>query len=260
VNNRFTVIGCGTVVPEAATGGSSFLLETPSTLALLDCGPGTVRTLATLGVEWSAITDIVLTHFHADHVGGIPGLLFALTYGLLPETRERPLRVWGPDGTRSMFAYLAAGLGGFMENPGFPLEIVEVRPDRAQSITEGIELHALSTPHTAESLAYRVEGKGVSMVYSGDTGARVDLGGFAEGCGLFVCECSLPDDLVGDNHLSPSGVAAFAAEASPDLLLLTHVYPQFRAAADVPGLVGRAGFGGRVELASEGWSTSLPIG
>lgn len=260
MNSRFTVIGCGTVVPEAATGGSSFLLETPSTLTLLDCGPGTIRTMATLGVEWPMITGIVLTHFHTDHVGGIPGLLFALTYGLLPETRKRPLRVWGPYGTRSMFAHLAAGLGGFMEDPGFPLEIVEVEPGRGQDIGDGIELQALSTPHTAESLAYRMEGEGVSVVYSGDTGARVDLGAFAQGCGLFVCECSLPDDLVGDNHLSPSSVSAFAVEASPDLLLLTHVYPQFRAAADVCGLVADAGFGGRVELASEGWSTSLPIG
>lgn len=260
MNSCFTVVGCGTVVPESATGGAAFLLETGSTLALLDCGPGTVRTLATLGADWAGITDILLTHFHADHVGGLPGLLFALSYGLLPESRERPLRVWGPHGTRSVFSYLAAAYGDAMEHPGFPLEIIEVGPGQRPQIADALELHSLSTPHTPESLAYRLEGRAVSLVYSGDTGADVELGAFARGCGLFVCECSLPDDLVGDNHLSPGSVAAIASRASPDLLLLTHIYPQFRAVVDVGAAVRDAGFAGRIELAVEGWRTDLPIG
>lgn len=257
---RFTVVGCGTVVPEAATGGSSFLLESDSDAILLDCGPGTVRSLATLGLDWSGITDIVLTHFHTDHVGGLPGLLFSLTHGLLPDRRTRPLRVWGPLGTRAMFTHLAAALGDYMLDPGFSLRVIEIEAGQTHKLGDRWVLRSVSTPHTEESLAYRFDGGGVSIVYSGDTGPEVDLAGFAMGTDLLVCECSLPDDIVGRNHLSPTAVARLATSASPGLLLLTHVYPQFRTSADVMDLVHKAGFGGPAEMAFDGWSRVLPPG
>ena len=92
----------------------------------------------------------------------------------------------------------------------------------------------------------------------GDTGPAVALGEFAAGTDVFVCECSLPDELVGDNHLGPTAVARFAAAADPGLLLVTHVYPQLRASTDVGARIRAAGYGGRLALAEEGWSTTLP--
>lgn len=257
MTGKFTVVGCGTVVPEADRGCSAYLLEADPVRLLLDCGPGTMRSLARIGAPWGEITHVWISHFHTDHTGELPALLFALKWGLLPETRETPLAIWGPRGLRDRLEAFAAATGDHVLAPGFPVEVREVAPGVSLPFAGGLELRTLKTPHTDESLAVRFEGRGVSVVYTGDSGPAAPLGEFASGCGLFVCECSLPDDLVGDNHLSPASVAAFASVAEPGRLLLTHVYPQFRAAADVAGLVREAGFTGPIDLAVEGWTSAV---
>lgn len=252
---RLTVVGCGTVVPEADRSCSAYLLEAGATRVLLDCGPGTVRSLARVGADWGAITDVWISHFHTDHIGDVPALLFALKWGLLPERRTAPLTVWGPRGTRRMLEAFAAAAGSHVLEPGFEVAVREIVPGDRARLSSRLELRAMSTPHTDESLAVRLEGDGVSLTYTGDTGPAVALGEFAAGSGLFVCECSLPDDLVGDNHLGPTAVAGFADAARPGLLLVTHVYPQLRLGSDVVALVRAAGYDGRVALAEEGWTT-----
>jgi len=251
---RFTVVGCGTVVPEADRSCSAYLVETASVRMLLDCGPGTMRALARVGADWTAITDVWISHFHTDHIGDVPGLLFSLKWGLLPESRSLPLTIWGPRGTRRVLEGFAAATGDHVLDPGFVVDVREVDAGAIQPLADGLELRTLDTPHTEESLALRLEGPGVSVTYTGDTGPAAPLGKFAAGSALFVCECSLPDELVGDNHLSPSSVARFAASAEPGRLLLTHVYPQFRAVVDVAALVRASGYSGPLDVAVEGWA------
>jgi ribonuclease BN (tRNA processing enzyme) len=253
----FTVIGCGTVVPEPDRACSAYWLETGPLRLLLDCGPGSLRALARTGRAWHAVTDLAISHFHADHTGEIPGLLFALTYGLLPERRCEPLDVWGPPGTAEFFARLSAAYGEFVLDPGFEVRVHETMAGGFDELRAEVVLRTHSTPHTDESRALRIELPETTIVYTGDTGPSDSLSDFCSGAELLVCECSLPDSHAIDTHLSPTSVARLAATADPDLLLLTHVYPQFRQAVDVPRLVGEAGWAGKVELAREGWTRRL---
>lgn len=252
-----TVVGCGTVVPEPDRSCSAYLLEIDGRRLLLDCGPGSVRSLARVDAPWHEIDDIWISHFHTDHTGDLPALMFAMAFGLLPQRRTKPLTMWGPGGLADVLAGYASATGSHVLEPGFPLEVREVGPGVDAPVGD-MRMRTLSTPHTDESLAVRFDHAGWSVTYTGDTGPEVDLGRFAADTTLLVCECSLPDDLAVDNHLSPSHVAGFAARALPECLLLTHVYPQFRAAADVPDLVRQAGYGGRIEMAREGWRMALP--
>jgi ribonuclease BN (tRNA processing enzyme) len=252
------VVGCGTVVPEADRACSAYWVEGGEVRALLDCGPGAVQALARLRLPWAGLTDLVISHFHADHVGAIPGLLFSLKHGVWPDPRTEPLRVWGPPGTRRLFEGLADALGEFVLDPGFQVEIREDPPGAERLLGDGLRLRSVATPHTPESRALRIERGGVSLAYTGDTGPEDALAEHFAGVDLLVCECSLPDEMAIDTHLSPTSVARLAERARPRLLLLTHVYPQFRAAFDVPALVRAAGWGGRLDMAAEGWSWNAP--
>lgn len=249
---ELVVVGCGTVVPEADRGGSSYWVEVDDSLVLLDCGPGAVQGLVRRGLPWFALTDLVLTHFHADHVGALPGLFFAFKHGL-PEPRVEPLVVWGPAGTRELFEGLASVLGEYLLDPGFPVAIRELAPNEEAGLTGGARLHTHRTPHTDRSLAIRIDGARSGLGYTGDTGPSETLGPFMRGVDLLVCECSLLDAEVGDNHLSPSRVARIAGAARPEVLLLTHVYPHVREREDVVALVRAAGYDGpEVRLARDG--------
>lgn len=254
---ELVVVGCGTVVPEPDRAASSYLVSSEETRVLFDCGPGAVQAMCRLGLPWASITDLFVTHFHADHVGALPGLFFAFKHGL--ETpRDRPLAVRGPRGTRRLFERLADALGDFMLDPGFPLELSEVEPDAAVELEDGTLVRSHATPHTEESLAYRLDAPGgASMGYSGDTGPSQTLGPFMRGVSALVLECSLPEETVSDNHLSPRRAASIAGAAGPGTLVLTHIYPHLRQRGDVERLVRDAGYTGAVRIAGEG--LTLPL-
>lgn len=251
---RLTVAGCGTVVPEADRACSSYWVEHRDTRLLLDCGFGAVQALARVGVPWNRLTHLFLTHFHADHVGALPGLFFALRHGVYPPRSDaEPLEVWGPAGTRDLFHGLASTLGDFLLDPGFPVSIREMTPG-ARVPAGGVVVSCQDVPHTAESVAIRIEAEpgGEVLVYTGDTGPDEALAGFCQDADVLLSECSLPDDRVGDNHLSPARVARLARRAGAGRLVVTHVYPQFRLSADVPALIAAAGYDGAIDMAREG--------
>ena len=256
---RLVAVGTGTVVPEGDRGGSCFYLEAAGSKLLIDCGPGAVQGLARWGIPWQGITDLVITHFHADHIGALPGLFFTLRHGTEAE-RTEPLTVWGPPGTRRLFSRLAAALGDYVLHPGFPVRIDEPQEGIGRTTDGGLELSVRSTAHTEESHAVRVEGPDGAVGYTGDTGLREgearELGRFLDGLDVLIAECSLADHEVGDNHLSPSRLASLATAANPGLLWVTHVYPHVRHRDDVAELISEAGYGGPVRVLNDGdrWS------
>lgn len=258
---RLVAVGTGTVVPEADRGGSSFYVESLDSRILVDCGPGAVQSLARFEIPWQRITDLVVTHFHSDHIGALPGFFFALKHGIQP-SRDEPLVVWGPPGTRLLFSRLAAALGEFMLDPGFPVRIYELASGTESATRGGVALSVRHTPHTLESQAVRLDAEGLSIAYTGDTGLpdgeERRLGEFLGGTNLLISECSLTDETVGDNHLSPRRLARLAREAGPDLLWITHVYPHVRRGEDVRSLLATAGYTGRAHLVSDGdtWSSA----
>jgi ribonuclease Z len=106
-------------IPTPRRGLPAVLVRRGGDRILFDCGEGTQRQLVQ-SVGLTELTEVFLTHFHADHWLGLPGLL--KTFDL--RARERPLAVHGPPGLRELVT-LAMRVAGRVR---FDLQLVELAP------------------------------------------------------------------------------------------------------------------------------------
>jgi len=114
-----TFLGTGASAPSARRSTAAVLIARGGDRLLFDCGEGTQRQMQkSLGL--TQVDEIYLTHFHADHMLGLPGLL--KTYDLTD--REAPLRVFGPPGLKELFTILRPLIGRLR----YPLELEELKP------------------------------------------------------------------------------------------------------------------------------------
>jgi ribonuclease BN (tRNA processing enzyme) len=249
VTFTLTVLGSGTVAPSARRVAASYVVAAGDTLLMLDCGAGTLHRAALYGVPWHAVTHVALTHYHVDHWGELPHLLFALRWGIEP-SRRAPLTLLGPHGLADRLRHLSAAFGEWVTEPGYPLEPVELPAAGQRALGSGVTLEWMPTPHTDESIAYAVTYGGRRLVYTGDTGVSAELARWAHECDLLVAECSLPDDRAMAIHLTPSQAGALARDARAKSLILTHFYPPVEAAQPAR----RAGetYGGPIAAAADG--------
>jgi len=251
---RLTTLGTGTVALSGERSCAGYLYEADDVRLLLDCGSGITRRLAELGLAWPAITHVALTHFHIDHHGDLPTLVFAWKYGQLP-ARSAPLDLLGPVGTRALIERLAAAYGEWLLAPGFPITIREIMPGESVELSASVRLSAQKVPHTEESVAYSIERAGRRVVYTGDTGPDDALADWAHGCDVLVCECSLPASMAIKEHLTPDQCASLAARARPGHVVLTHFYPPVER-IDIRAAMA-AQYGGPVTLGRDGWHIEL---
>ena len=137
-------VGTAGSAPSARRGLPATLVRRGGDRLLFDCGEGTQRQLvrSTGLVE---LEDVFITHFHADHVLGLPGML--KTFAL--RQRERPLAVYGPAGLRALFGTLRPIVG----RVGFPVELYELEPNQELE-RDGYRIAAFATDHGVAALGY----------------------------------------------------------------------------------------------------------
>jgi ribonuclease BN (tRNA processing enzyme) len=250
---RLTVLGTGTIAFSPTRSCSGYYVEAGNARILMDCGAGTTRRLAELGIAWQQITHVVLSHFHIDHHQDLPSIFFAWKYGQLPP-RTAPIDVIGPVGTRSLLERLAVAYDEWVLAPGYEVRITEVEPGGSVDF-EGATLSCTKVPHTPESLAYSITDGARRLVYSGDTGFDPAFAEWAKECDVLVLECSLPQSMAIVEHLTPEQCAEVARLARPRRLVLTHLYPPVES-VDIGGIVA-AKYAGEIVIARDGWTTQL---
>jgi ribonuclease BN (tRNA processing enzyme) len=243
------VLGTGTVAPSPKRTAAASWVEAGPVRLLLDCGAGTLHRAALFQIPWPTVTHVAISHFHLDHWGELPMLLFSLRHGTLPP-RSSPLMLMGPRGLVTRLTLLAGVYGDWLLNADFDLQIRELAPGEAAPLAAEVTLETCKTAHTPESLAFAVRHRGSRLVYTADTGMSDDLGRWAHPCDLLLAECSLPDRDAMEIHLTPSQVGRLARMAGARRLVLTHFYPQIEGTD--PAAVAAKAFGGEVVAARDG--------
>ena len=140
-------LGTSASAPTAARGPAALLVRRGGDKLLFDCAEGTQRQLmrSTLGLP--ELEEIFVSHFHADHFLGLPGML--KTFSL--RQRELPLTVYGPAGLLELFASLRRVIGRL----SYPLELEEVRPGDALE-RDGYKILAIPVHHGVSAVGYAV--------------------------------------------------------------------------------------------------------
>lgn len=137
-------LGTGGAVPSARRNTASLLVARGGERLLFDCGEGTQRQMQrSLGLV--QVDEIYFTHFHADHVLGLPGLL--KTYDLTE--RGRVLTIYGPRGLGEFIGSLSRAIGKL----SYKLELVELDPDDVIDI-DGGEVRAFPVEHSVRAYGY----------------------------------------------------------------------------------------------------------
>lgn len=142
-----TFLGTAASVPTRGRGVAASLVSRAGERWLVDCGEGTQRQMLRSDVGLVDVDLVLLTHLHADHVLGLPGLL--KTYGL--RGREKPLRIIGPPGLEAFFDHLNPVFG----RTSFPLTLTETAADIVHDGAD-VQIEAFHTDHAVPSLGYAV--------------------------------------------------------------------------------------------------------
>jgi ribonuclease BN (tRNA processing enzyme) len=225
---NLVVLGSGTSVPHAQRASSAYWLETRSGSLLLDISPDAAHRMAEEGLEWPALDAIWASHFHLDHVGGLAPFLFGTKWAPQTRNRSRPLKIFGPDGTRAWLDAIDGANNYRLLQQAFSIEVIEVAAGAEFEALPSLRARTLSTPHTDESLAIRlIEADESSFVYTSDTGYAEELADFARGVDLLLMECSFRRNKPMQTHLDLAEAMRLAQIANPKRVLLTHLYPEW---------------------------------
>ncbi|MGZ8398716.1 MAG: ribonuclease Z [Gemmatimonadales bacterium] len=140
-----TFLGTAAATPTIDRNVAGLAVQRKGETLLFDCGEGNQRQMMRYGVGF-AFHEIFFSHYHADHMLGVTGLL--RTMGL--QDRTLPVTLYGPKGAQRI---LGAAISLGVERNKFPVEIVEVKPGDRLARDE-YEIAVFETEHRAETVGY----------------------------------------------------------------------------------------------------------
>jgi len=268
---ELVVLGSGGPRMVGRAASSNAIVLDGKARILVDAGSGAAVRLGEAGLDIEDLDTILLTHLHIDHSGDLPGVAKArgmihqgpMTFrvfgpagrGVFPSTTRFVARLFDPDG---IYAYQRT-FGAEEHFAVMDLPIDLAAPAR-EILREGdLRIRSIATNHgEAPSVAYRIDGPGWSIAFSGDLdpSGLPNLTRLATGVDLLVFNCAVldppgsPRELY-TRHTAPRQIGEVARAAGARRLVLTHIPPLVdKASREVLASVGAA-YAGPVDLAAD---------
>jgi ribonuclease Z len=245
-------LGTSNAIPDEHHENTHMIVVGKQRIVLIDCVDSTILRLKRIGVDFNLLSDLILTHFHPDHVSGVPQLLMNMWL----MGRILPLDIYGLQHTLDRIEDLM-GFYGWSGWPDFFPVVFNRLPTRDMiSILECEEFHIFASPvkHLIPTIGLRIEfpkSKKV-LAYSCDTEPCPQVIRLADGANVLIHEAS--GLLPGHSSAKQAGEAAAQAEVSE--LYLIH-YPTGKFAAGDLLSEARTAFDGPVTLAEDFVSLSF---
>jgi ribonuclease Z len=254
-----TLLGTGSPIPEPGRlmpasprdrMNAATLVHAGDEILLFDAGRGVVQRLSQAGVKGSDITSVFLTHFHSDHIVGLPDLWLTSRLTLAWGGRKNPMEVVGPIGTRELIgnfvkAY-APDVAARPDQPQIDLVGRDFEKDGLVIDRNGVKVTAFTVDHgpAKPAVGYRIDYKGRSVLISGDTRFNQNVIKYGTGADLLLHEVlavipavlqKVPQLMAIFNlHTLPEQCGEIFARAKPKLAAFTHMVPMGAPAFGVP--------------------------
>ena len=136
------------------------------------------------------------------------------------------INVVGPNGLKQFYESLVQIFGHWVVPSDNRLRITEMSATELDILEiDGIRIRSAPSIHSFPALSYRIEADNVSLSISGDTRLSENLIYLARDSNILICECSMPDSMKIQGHMTPSEAGTLGTQASVKQLILTHFYP-----------------------------------
>jgi len=142
------LIGTGGMMPTPKRFLASAIIRYKGTSILIDCGEGTQIPLQSLGWGFKDINNILFTHYHGDHIGGLPGILWQMMLA----GKTEPLNLIGPVGIEILY-----GLVSVVKRLPFKINLISLRDLDKSFMIDDIEIKTTPLFHGEKCLAYSFE-------------------------------------------------------------------------------------------------------
>lgn len=233
---RVHLLGTGSPLPDTDRFGPAILVEAAGQFLLFDAGRGAIQRVQSLGIPFSKIDKLFITHLHSDHTVGVADVF--LTSWL--RGRHTPFHVWGPQGTQELMTHTLAAYASDMrirlsQNAGDQVKATEIASGVVYD-QDGLRVTAFEVDHNVKGLpsfGFRIDFQGRSVVLSGDTVYNENLIYHAQGVDLLVHEVAATSSAMAqkapatqrivDIHTTPEQAGRIFAQTKPGLAVYSHI-------------------------------------